>query len=375
MRKIFLLAGFVVLIMATSCNRKSEIVQNTIEQLENRNFKEAMNIILEMRDKQILNDTSYIRLLSTAYNGLTMNMEKGIAANCYDMDFSSDGKTVYFTDFDRTAVSAYSYPELKQKFTIPVAHHTYNIDISPDGKLLAAASADSLIHVYDIESTKEIKKLKGHRSRARDVAFLDNNLLFSGSNDQYTYLWDVKQGKEIWNGRFHSKNIKSLNVSKDRTRLLSASNDGAISVIKIEGLDDFKEKNHLIHNIYNYVNEAVFSPDDKKVASVSGAGTVILWDLDSNSKEFEVELVKSLCSVAFSEDGKYLAVGSYNFVFVLDAETGEILNVIPVEGRPVGKVKFIGNDKLAFIDNFSFYQCDLLFGQDLIDAARKLAKK
>lgn len=375
MRKIFLLAGFVVLIMATSCDRKSEIVQNTIEQLENRNFKEAINIILEMRDKQILNDTSYMRLLSTAYNGLAMNMEKGIAANCYDMDFSSDGKIVYFTDFDRTAVSAYSYPELKQKFTIPVAHHTYNIDISPDGKLLAAASADSLIHVYDIESTKEIRKLKGHRSRTRDVAFLDNNLLFSGSNDQYTYLWDVKQGKEIWNGRFHSKNIKSLNVSKDKTRLLSASNDGAISVIKIEGLDDFKEKNHLIHNIYNYVNEAVFSPDDKKVASVSGAGTVILWDLDSNSKEFEVELVKSLCSVAFSEDGKYLAVGSYNFVFVLDAETGEILNVIPVEGRPVGKVKFIGNDKLAFIDNFSFYQCDLLFGQDLIDAARKLAKK
>ena len=60
------------------------------------------------------------------------------------------------------------------------------------------------------------------------------------------------------------------------------------------------------------VNSVAFSPDGKYLASGSGDSTVKLWSID-NYKEVVIKQGRSrwVTSVAFSADGKYLASGSY----------------------------------------------------------------
>ena len=54
-----------------------------------------------------------------------------------------------------------------------------SVSFSPDGKIIAAASSDGVIKLWDRLSGREIKTLEGHTQRIRSVSFSpDGKLLF-----------------------------------------------------------------------------------------------------------------------------------------------------------------------------------------------------
>jgi WD40 repeat protein len=66
------------------------------------------------------------------------------------------------------------------------------VTFSPDGKKLVHAGLDRLIHVWDVETGKELAALKGHSGAVNTVAFAPNGKqLASASNDTTALLWDV----------------------------------------------------------------------------------------------------------------------------------------------------------------------------------------
>jgi WD40 repeat protein len=65
------------------------------------------------------------------------------------------------------------------------------IAFSPDGKLIASASADATIKLWKIGGT-ELVTLKGHKSAVWSVAFRpDGRQLISASEDGTVKQWDV----------------------------------------------------------------------------------------------------------------------------------------------------------------------------------------
>ena len=70
------------------------------------------------------------------------------------------------------------------------------VEISPDGKLLATASEDSAVNLYDINSAKLLKSFKSHApgTSIYSLAFSkDSAVLMSGASDCSVRVWDVKR--------------------------------------------------------------------------------------------------------------------------------------------------------------------------------------
>ena len=69
---------------------------------------------------------------------------------------------------------------------------------SQDGSLLASASYDQTVRLWNPVTGQEVQKLEGHTSRVSAVAFSqDGSLLASASRDQTVRLWNPTTGQEV----------------------------------------------------------------------------------------------------------------------------------------------------------------------------------
>ena len=86
-----------------------------------------------------------------------------------------------------------------------------SIAFSPDGRILASASSDKVIRLWDMEKGKEIKELKGHKDGVISVTFSpDGTRLASTSYDKIIRLWNIESGKETSVFKGHTNSINDL---------------------------------------------------------------------------------------------------------------------------------------------------------------------
>lgn len=68
-----------------------------------------------------------------------------------------------------------------------------SVCISPDGRLVAAGSLDTIVRIWDVATGQLVERLKGHRDSVYSVAFTpDGRGLVSGSLDKTLKYWDVR---------------------------------------------------------------------------------------------------------------------------------------------------------------------------------------
>lgn len=358
-----------IMVSFQSCGN-DKIISKASEAISHRDYKEALYEILSLKDKAILESDTLLRMLSTAYYGFTLKPTRDIAVDCYDMDFISKNEQVVFTDFHNGSLIFYSFPEMRFVRSIFLPDKAYAIDFSPNEETFATAMVNNSVLIYETSTGEKLKELEGHTNRVRDVAFRDNELLFSCGNDQEVAAWDVVTGERYWRKHQHSKNIKNIQMSKDRSRMITASNDGSASLLRASGDRIGAEELLFIHGD-NYVNDAAISPDNKYVVTVSGDGFAKIWDAANGSLLHYFFLNDPLGAVDISDNGKLVLVGGQRNVFVIDADEGKVVCTINAMNKPVWSVKFLDGKQIAFADNSHFWHTDLLTGENLIIEARK----
>ncbi len=197
--------------------------------------------------------------------------------------------------------------------TLPGHNATVNqIQYSPDGKILASASADNTIKLWQIETGRLITTLSGHTSSVNSIVFSqDQKLLISGGEDKSIKIWDVKNYSLLSTITAHNDGIKTITISPNNKYIASAGYDQTIKIwnLKREPLASIKA-----HNLAITVLQ--FTPDSKSLVSGSWDNIIKVWQIQS-SGEINPNPLKILSahqagitSLVLSRDGKLLASAS-----------------------------------------------------------------
>jgi WD40 repeat protein len=122
-----------------------------------------------------------------------------------------------------------------------------SVAFSPDGKLIAAASSDGAIAIWDAANGKEHLYIKAHPEHADSafhatpsIAFApDSKTLVSASTDRTIRWWDMTTAKEL--GRFRADGgILSLAIGKDGKTLVTGSEDTSVTIWDLKQSVNFK---------------------------------------------------------------------------------------------------------------------------------------
>jgi WD40 repeat protein len=245
--------------------------------------------------------------------------------------FSPDGKTLAAGRSDG-GITLWDVATEKARVTLD-AHKRgiHSVAFSPDGKTLASASRDKTIRLWNVATGKNVATLEGREDVVRCVAFSpDGKTLASacGARDKTVKLWDMETGRNT--RTFPGAGFLSVAFSPDGKTLAASCFDKTIrlwdaktgkSTATLTGRDPF-------------VYSVAFSPDGKTLASggdwnsdtpsrLSDVKT-LLWDVRTGKTIRILQGDDAVRNVAFSPDGKTLALATLNYRIQLwDVATGK----------------------------------------------------
>ena len=219
---------------------------------------------------------------------------------------------------------------------------------SPDGKLLASASFDKTVQVWNAVNGQHIRTCKGHLERVNAVAWSpDSTRIASASDDGTVHIWEASTAKLLYTYNEHVGQVNTVawspivSTTPSSALIASAGTDRTVQVWNAtSGQVSFVFRNHAdaIHSI-------AWSPDGKRIVSGGEDKTVLLWSptIEPPQKRSLMNFFSSTLTpprntvkltgheervnaVAWSPDGKYVvSAGSDYRVLIYDALTGRML--------------------------------------------------
>ncbi|KAM8977345.1 notchless protein homolog 1 [Pelodytes ibericus] len=102
---------------------------------------------------------------------------------------------------------------------------------SPDTRIIASASFDKSIKLWDGKTGKYITSLRGHVSAVYQIAWsADSRLLVSGSSDSTLKVWDTKTKKLSVDLPGHADEVFAVDWSPDGQRVASGGKDKCLRI-------------------------------------------------------------------------------------------------------------------------------------------------
>jgi len=257
------------------------------------------------------------------------------------MSLRLDCQIIATTSIKKYAVKLWSIDgKLIKTFSPLHEDQVKSLEFSPDGQIIASASLDGTIKLWNIKSGKLIQTIKNNNGAFYAVVFIDNKTIVSASGDGTIKFWSLngKLLKPTLEG--HTDKVLNLDVSWNGKIIASTSADGTVKLWSRAASKPLKTLNHPAGLI---VNQVSFSPDSKMIALAGEDRTVKLWNIVDNIA-LSTENIRG-SRVNFSSDGQKLVSGDKDGNVMLWNRNGKLLKHWKAHDQSVLRVSFSPNSE------------------------------
>jgi WD40 repeat protein len=219
--------------------------------------------------------------------------------------------------------------------------HVSAIAISPDGRLLASASQDKKIRIWNLADGALIRTLERHTEYVVGLAFSPDGQTLASTSWDGVRVWGTSDGVEIRNLTEHEYIVERVAFSPDGLLMATASGDKTARIWRAaEGKSLFVLGGAQGHK--DYLTDVAFSPDGQTVATSSADGTVRLWNVgDGKTRLVLTGPAGKVHNVAFSPDGTIVAAGAEDYkLYVWSAADGAPIRTLEGFEAPPGSIAF-----------------------------------
>ena len=236
------------------------------------------------------------------------------------INVSPDGLTLAVGD-DNGTVSLFA-TDTTELIATWKAHDDWvtRVVYSPDGQLLATASADGVARIFTAAGTP-VASLTAHEDTVRAIAFSpDGEIFATGSWDDRVMLWRTSDWSLITTLEDHAFDVYALDWSSDGELLASGSRDRVIIVWDREGNVVARRDGH-----GQFITDLAFHPSEPRLASGAWFGPIRLWDAVEMESLLPLHQFEGqIRAIDWSKDGAVLAsAGSEGVIRLWDATRGK----------------------------------------------------
>lgn|GEM_PF-2001672 len=198
------------------------------------------------------------------------------------------------------------------------------MELSVDRKLLAVATAEQQIELWNVAKGLRFSSFKAHEGAVRAIALSpDKRLLASGGDDQVVKLWHLQSGNLIRPLNGHGASISAIAFAPNSRILVTASPDGTVKRW------DLAIGNHCL-TIASHeapVTAIALSPDGHLLYSADMTGTILVHHLDTREllRRFGHQDM-GVTAIALTPNGEFLVTGD---------QSGQIQVWSTAEGQPI----------------------------------------
>jgi WD40 repeat protein len=209
-------------------------------------------------------------------------------------------------------------------------HAVTCVAVSPDGNLIAAASADGTARLCSRATGKSLHRFEVNTEPVWNAAFsFDGKILALAHQRGGISIWDVRTGK-LQRRIEHAYPVYSLAFTPDDGFLAAETGDpDAI------GLWDWRTgKTARNFERFNPLSRSVAVSPNGQLLAAAGKQTLHVWDLQENKlvlgrQNFDF-------SVTFSHGGALIALAGDHWVTIANSATGKKLAQLRADGNPRG---------------------------------------
>jgi WD40 repeat protein len=229
-------------------------------------------------------------------------------------------------------------------------HLVNRIVLSSTGRLAASASSDYTIGLWDMETSRLVRFLRGHSDDVEDFVFVNDNVGISASRDRRVLVWDLRTGAILRTLVGHERDVLSvvyadaqIFTSSDdmtlrvwslttgellrrwgpfehetdtcaidirRRRAILGCDDGVFRVFSIDTGDTLGE----IHAHTSGIKIVAVSPTTGDIFSAAYDRRLIIWDADRLTERLALDPVPSVWERSFNWtlDGTKLVAGTFD---------------------------------------------------------------